>query len=80
MLSTTNRDIVQSTRITILSAIPLAETKIELGPPLVYFIQFLINHGTPNESKIASEFAPNEFETPIPFSPEKKRKISMDVF
>lgn len=36
---------------------------------VLYVIQFLMNHGTPNDSKIANELAPNEFDTPIPLSP-----------
>lgn len=36
-------------------------------------MQFLMNHGTPKESKIANEFAPKELDTPIPLSPEDVR-------
>jgi len=32
-----------------------------------------MNHGTPRDNKMASELAPKEFETPMPFSPEIKR-------
>lgn len=31
--------------------------------------QFLMNHGTPNDNKMANELAPNALDTPIPASP-----------
>lgn len=36
---------------------------------VLWWMMLCISHGTPRDIKIASEFAPNEFETPIPLSP-----------
>lgn len=38
------------------------------------------SHGTPSDINIASELAPNEFDTPIPPSPTKRRTISKMMF
>lgn len=37
---------------------------------LFELIIFLMSHGNPSDNKMANEFAPREFETPIPPSPK----------
>lgn len=38
-------------------------------------IQALMNHGTPNDNRMAKELAPNELDTPIPLSPALKKLL-----
>lgn len=40
-------------------------------------MMFRISHGTPSDINMASEFAPREFETPIPPSPDNKQSITV---
>lgn len=39
-------------------------------------MQFLINHGTPKDKRMANELAPRELDTPIPLSPVRKENIN----